>query len=507
MPELHTIVCDGYDREVLAALLRRDQGLIAMRDRLQRLLPHADALVCDLFAALFKLNIVMRPTDALSASVLINRRIVQSVVDSRDLQTLRLRTELREAECAAALPGLLERIMRALGREFRYVPERLMATREVADDEDALQERENELAHLRELPDGVLDDDARHDLADDLESSIATLTQRIDDARREQQRVASRLASEMDESVGLKISTLPGQLDNAEQQLQDLGIGQSGAGRVDAKRRLELGERLLRSRKLQLLAKLVGAFREVAAEARRQRVTRSPQELHSISSGAHLDRLLPSELLGLSRTRPALHREFLRRLAEGQLLEYELHGASSRGPIAVCVDGSGSMRGTKELWAKAVALTLMDIARREKRRCLALVFSSSREIFQVDLLGAKRARGGRARVIDANVLDFAEYFPGGGTDFEAPLERAIDAVATGAYRRGDIVFITDGQAHVSETLLQKLKDKRRKHRFRVRGILVDAADSSRQTLQRFCDDVRLVSDLVADSLRDLFSNI
>ena len=44
--------------------------------------------------------------------------------------------------------------------------------------------------------------------------------------------------------------------------------------------------------------------------------------------------------------------------------------------MVICVDGSGSMSGSKELWAKAVALTLMDIARREKRACLALVFSA-----------------------------------------------------------------------------------------------------------------------------------
>ena len=547
---LHTVVCDGYDREVLARILRTDRAIAGMRERLARLLPHADALICDLFAALFKLNVVARPEAQLSAAVLLNRRVVQSVLDNRDLPELRKRTELREAECAAVLPGLLERIMRALGREFRYLPERLMAATEVAHDEAQLAERKEQLAHLQTLPPGVLSDgandgddapsehpragpmtvareqnarepdaddnagqhaDARDQLADDLSAEIDELDDRIASARTEQARVASRIASELDESVGLKIALLPKQMDDVHKQLDELGVGRGAGGRVDAGRRLQLGERLLRSRKLQLLAKLVGAFREVASEARRKRVARSPQELHAVTSGAHLERILPSELLGLPRERGVLHREFIRRLAEGQLLEYELHGASARGPIVVCVDGSGSMDGAKELWAKAVAITLMDIARREKRRCLAIVFSSSHEIFEVELLASGRGRSApgamRHRVIDQNVLDFAEYFPGGGTDFEEPLRRAIDAVGTGDYRRGDIVFITDGQAHVSPDLLDTLDRKRRKHRFRVRGILVDVAESSAHTLQRFCDDVRLVSDLVADPLSDLFASI
>lgn len=507
MTELCTIVCDGYDREVLARLLRRDRALNEWRRRLGRLLPHADALVCDLFCVLFKLNIQLRPKDQLAAAVLINRRIVQSLVDSRDLIELRKRTELQEAECAAALPALIERVVQALAREFRYLPERLAAATEAAHDEAEKAALEEQLEHLRELPEDAMDPDQRRALADDLEERARALGERIDEVRAGQDKVAERMAGDMAESVSLKVSALPEQLDQAEAQLRNLSLGQGGDGRVDARRRLELGERLLQSRKLQLLAKLVGAFREVAAEARRKRVVRAPQELHAVTTGADLARLLPSELFGLSPERPALHREFCRRLAEGELLQYRLHGASARGPMVVCVDGSGSMRGSKELWAKAVALTLMDIARREKRGCLAIVFSSSREIFALELLAATGTGHGRARVIDESVLDFAEYFPGGGTDFEAPLRRALDAVATGAFRGGDIVFITDGQAHVSQALIDELRDKRRKHRFRVRGILVGDDQGGKHTLMRFCDDVRLVSDLVADSMSDLFATI
>src|SRR5262249_2348747 len=134
----------------------------------------------------------------------------------------------------------------------------------------------------------------------------------------------------------------------------------------------------------------------------------SPQTLHAVRMGSDLERMLPSEVLGLPRHRRALHLDFLRRFAEGELLEYELIAASSRGPMVVCVDGSSSMSGSKEIWAKAVALTLMEIARREKRRCLAIVFSSGEPTAEFEFLAASgtRTRGGRARIIDEEVLRF-----------------------------------------------------------------------------------------------------
>ncbi len=81
-------------------------------------------------------------------------------------------------------------------------------------------------------------------------------------------------------------------------------------------------------------------------------------------------------------------------------------------------------------------------------------------------------------------------------------------MATGSYRRGDIVFITDGEAHVSEQLVDRIEAQRKAHRFRIRGIEVNVQPGSRaDTLARFCDDVRQVTDLTADSIADVFAAV
>ncbi len=505
--QLHCVLSDGFDREVFAQALRREPALRKTLERAGRLLPHAEPLLCDLFAALYKLNVVLLPPGEVAAAARINRRMVAAVAQSPTLAKLRATTQLDELRAGEALVILADHVLTTMTRDLRVTADELMGVAAAAHDEDTLDERERELEHLRELPPEAFDEAGRESLERGLEREIAALRRKIADNERRQSELAESLTREIERELSWKIARLPDQMSELDDQLRSFGLGQGSDGKVSAQRRLELGRRLLASKKLQLLARLVGAFREVAFEARRQRLSRAPQELHQIRLGSELGRLLPSELLGLSRERPALHLDFLRRLIEGELLEYQLQGAAERGPMVICLDGSGSMHGSKEIWAKAVALTLMEIARRQRRRALALIFSAGHELFEVELLSQRTKGQGRAAVLDEEVLRFAEHFPGGGTSFEEPLARAVEAVSSGRYRRGDIVFITDGEAQVTGALVSEIDRQRKRHRFRIRGVLVDVQHSRADTLERLCDEVRRVTDLTADSLADLFAAV
>ncbi|MCK6546530.1 VWA domain-containing protein [Myxococcota bacterium] len=507
MAELECILADGYDREVFARIAVKSAAVEKAKARIERILPHGEMLLRDLFFALYKLNVVLRPIDETSGAVLVHRRLLQAVLESPGLGELRKRTELSEVECAAALPVLVDRIAAALAKEYRIGPRELAELAELADKEAELARLEAEREHLDELPEGALDAEDEEALEESLDGDIEALSKEIAEARRSQAKLASNLTTSIEDTVEQHVKNLPEEIDDTAEQLRALGLGQGSDGRVPADRRMELGEKLLRSKKLKLLARLVGAFRGVAFEARRKRIAKTPQTAHSVHYGAHLDRLLPSEHLGVPRRRRALHLDFLRRYVDGQLLEYELVGAADRGPMVIVVDGSASMSGSKELWAKAVALTLMEIARRERRACLALIFSAGDPLAEFELVGSKKKRGARARIADDEVLRFAEHFPRGGTEYEQPLRRALDAVTEGRYRRGDVVFITDGEASVSPELVEEVKEKRKKHRFAIRGILVDVAHHEGGVLEQFCDEVRRVSDLGADALGDLFAAV
>lgn len=501
---VHTVDNDGFDRDQFARLLRLEPALAAVLERGKRLLPHPEPLLMDLFAVLYKLNVQVRRPTEVAASVQINRRLVAAVVDSEYVASLRQRTQLDVEVCREVLPVLADGVLRALRRGDRVVATELLSAAEAADDERALSDRVAELEHLEDLPEGAFEGDDGTDLKKSLQRDIRDLKKKTDVSRQQQARVADALPLDLDNEIQGKVRDLPEHLDALDEHARNLGLG--GEGRVGAERRFALGERLLASRKLQLLAKLTGAFREVAFESRRRRIRRAPQVLHAVRSGQDLAHLLPSELIGLRSEPRGRHLEWLRRYAEGELLQYDLRSAANRGPMVICVDGSGSMQGSKELWAKAVALTLMEIARRERRRCLGLIFSAGHRLFEVELLAAGR-RGRRLTVRTEDVLRFAEHFPGGGTSFEEPLSRAVEAVTEGRYRRGDIVFVTDGEAAVTPGLQASVATLRKRHRFKIRGILVDAGQHSGQTLAQFCDDVRTVSDLTTDGLSDLFAAV
>lgn len=498
---------DGYDRDVFGEILRGDAAVQAVRDRAARLLPHPEDLLHDLFCVLFKLNVVLEDKRSVPASAQINRRLVHAVLTTEGLPALRARTALDALASGAALIALADRALDALTRDHRVVASELIGAAEAAEAEASLEDAEAQLDQLEDMEGGPFDESTKAKLRHGLKRDVQRLKKDVEQRRKAQQQVADDLPLALDNEIQGTVSRMPDQMQSLDDSAKNLGLGGGGDGRVGAKERLELGERLAKSKKLQMIAKLTGAFREVAFEARRKRVARAPQELHEVQAGRDLEHLLPAELLGLRRQPRALHLDFLRRYAEGQLTQYKLHGPASRGPMVICLDGSSSMHGSKEIWSKAVALTLMEIARRERRRCLAIMFSGTEELFEVELLGPGRRGTRRLQVKDEAVLRFAEHFPGGGTNFEAPLRRALEAVAAGDYRRGDIVFVTDGEASVSEGLVEEIQQARRRHRFKIRGIEVDLAHSRAETLERFCDEIRRVSDLTADSMADLFSAV
>src|SRR5207253_524787 len=84
-----------------------------------------------------------------------------------------------------------------------------------------------------------------------------------------------------------------------------------------------------------------------------------------------------------------------------------------------------------------VALTLLEIARRQRRLFRFICFSSAdTPLFTLDLNPRERHE-----VQEDRALDVAEYFPGGGTDFETPLSAALDCLRAARYRRGDVVLV------------------------------------------------------------------
>ena len=300
--------------------------------------------------------------------------------------------------------------------------------------------------------------------------------------------------------MALKSGEMAGEIDRVAEDSHDFSREFGQGGRLSAGERLELGRRLARNRRLGELARLVGRLKYEARAVKHRMLERGVAEAYDVERGADLGRLIPSELVALHH--PVLARDFARRLVEGELLQYRLRDdeQKGRGPMVVCIDVSSSMQGDKELWAKAVSLTLMDIARRQRRLFRAVLFSSGDESLKVLDLNRERRYQPELR----KVLEMAEYFPGGGTDFERPLSRALELIEHKKLKRGDIVIITDGESQVSPEFLSRLRARKEELGFSIFAVLVDVGSSELSTLAKFSDRVTTVKKLTTETARDIF---
>lgn len=145
--------------------------------------------------------------------------------------------------------------------------------------------------------------------------------------------------------------------------------------RMDPKRLAELFRRVRNHPTLKRICELAGKFRRMAKAKQRAKTSHGQDDVVGVTTGNDLGRLLPSELVQLGD--PDFELDAMRRFAERQLMQRDYRGVEklAKGPVIVTVDESGSMQGEKANSAKALALALAWIARRQNRWCCLVAYS------------------------------------------------------------------------------------------------------------------------------------
>ena len=205
--------------------------------------------------------------------------------------------------------------------------------------------------------------------------------------------------------------------------------------------------RLGDSHRLKRICKLAGRLERIAASKARSKVKPGVGEVHGIDLGADLSRLLPSELVALRHPRLRLH--LLSRLLQRRALTYGMQGKEpqARGPVVVLLDESGSMRsGGKDTWAKAVCLALLSTATRQRRDWHLVSFNGG--IIRETAIPARQASM-------ADIQAALDHRCAGGTDFNAPIFRAVELLwHSPTMKKADVVIITDGEANLDPETVQ-----------------------------------------------------
>jgi uncharacterized protein with von Willebrand factor type A (vWA) domain len=250
----------------------------------------------------------------------------------------------------------------------------------------------------------------------------------------------------------------------------------------------ELAKELASNQKIQQLVHKMGrAYQSEYIQKRKKVPNLNQSEVHGTHKSNDLMRLLPSELVNFEDTE--LEMVFYARLIENQLLSYELQGIhwqhdnqneeqkQRTGPVVACLDTSGSMSGKPLMKAKALLLAIATILKRENRSLHILLFSSSSQIKEYSLNSSKQIVG---------LLQFLQQGFGGGTDFEAPLRRAIEIIQKQPdYFKSDVLMISDGDAQVSDAFEQTFRVQKAQIGCAVYSVLCNGSRSQ----DNFSDEV------------------
>jgi uncharacterized protein with von Willebrand factor type A (vWA) domain len=275
------------------------------------------------------------------------------------------------------------------------------------------------------------------------------------------------------------------------------GLDKGELKNLPAEKRMKLADTLSNSKKMKRIADLAGRFKNIVNSSAATVPVHGLDEVVDIGISGDVAHMLPTELIKLIET-PDL---FYSDLIEGKLLTYNLKGVEpmGQGPILCCLDLSGSMDGLREEWSKAVILSLLQLAQKQKRAFGYIGFDSSIQISKFF------PRGEQITIQDK--IQIAEVFSGGGTEFFQPLKKAFDMRAMDpSLKPADIIFITDGDCHMGSSQLEEILQLKKKTDMRIYSIGIDCHNTN--TLESFSDQVAGVSlngDVQIDLIKDLVS--
>lgn len=232
-----------------------------------------------------------------------------------------------------------------------------------------------------------------------------------------------------------------------------------------------------------------------------------PMETKGITRSDSISRMLPQEASLL--TNPILKKLWHVKRAEHALISYSVEGTEifkvdevrkqevtservgqhinkKRGPMVICLDTSGSMRGLPENIAKATVLECMKVAYKEKRSCYVYLFGSKKEVSELEL------------TLDVSgfneLLNFLTMSFGGGTDAEGPLNKALEKCDSEEWHKADILLVSDGEFPVSSGLSRKISNRRENLGLQVHGIQI--GNSHYASMSKICDPMHYFSEWI-----------
>lgn len=483
----------------------------------EEILPIFKYLHEDIFLSLLKYKAVVVPETNMHISTRMNRQIISKLINTPEYISLRKTCRLDQFNAALGTEIMGQQALEII----REMIENIKNLQQKKDAMDELLEKEQQIDELIEENENIdeLLEQAKQQGDGQAVSSLQSQKEANEQAISQTKALANKIAEECDELIndddmiedivnvmGRALTETDKQVGEVSDLCEAWGLSSGGTSNVAFQNKKDAIEIIRRSKKLKKLTDLIGRFKESAISEQKKKAKDGAVEIKSVTTGNKIQDALPSEKINLIND--ATKKDFYRRMSENQLMTYkkESNKTKNKGPIIVCVDTSGSMGETEEMWSKALTIGILEVAQLQKRDFACIIYSGSADepiIIKKDEIAPQK------------IIECAERYHGGGTNFENPLKESLKLLKQSEFHDADIVFITDGDCGVSDEFMKKFKAAKEDKEFKTKGILVNMGHghSSRSTLDEFCDDVVLMSSVAdlqnadSDANKNIFGNL
>lgn len=495
---------DSLDKEIFLNILNTSNEVKKLLSKGNSILPGYDNFLFDIFLCFFKAEIISNEGYETKRGSKLYEMFINQIKNNEYIKYIRNDTFLDDKKSSVATVSFASMILDWLENNNTISGRTMSQLSDISEKEEIIDELQDEIETINQNKDKI-EDKEKLSILDSIENDkkldIKRIQNEIDELSDDIDSNIEDSAEQIDQFINSSLIDMDSKMTdyysnsaNIEDKINpDLG-SESG-------QKIDLAHRLIENDKLRKLANMMGSLQDVMNSVRNKNWKTRSDEVYSINLGSDIGKTISSELMKLGNKH--LKKEFYKKYLDQQLQQYHLKDRSTKGPYIICLDCSSSMSGDKEIWSKGIALTLAVTARKQKRKCDILAFTSSDfEVKHFDL--KKRA----FKSVDTEqFIDIAEYFPGGGTDFQKPLAKAVELLNDSKDRNADIVFITDGQSHINPGWLDEFIDNKNRLEFSVYSVLIDTTgDQHSDVLQKFSDKVTTIEELTDDNSKKIFLN-
>ena len=253
----------------------------------------------------------------------------------------------------------------------------------------------------------------------------------------------------------------------------------------------EILKRTVASYKLRYIVSFLGRYKEMLRSKRVAGYTYGRGEKYDLEYGNNISKAITSEMSMLAA--PELLSLFVKKYLGKSLKQYRRREPAykGKGDIIVCLDESSSTFGENNAYGMAVAMVLYELCRINHTNFALVHFSkgTKTEVFLKD-----------EQVSPQRIMDCAETFLGGGTNFDNALREVNLLLLDGRFEKPDVVFITDGVCNVSDEIIEVFDKLKADTGAKLCGILLDKTEHFTFSLEKFADEIYRTSQLFQDEI-------